>query len=356
MARVLLSSTVEEQRGVIRFLWANRKNPTEIHREMLDVYGDDCLDRSNIARWCSFFEKGRGNVADEPRSGRPVKASTPANVTGIEQAMKNDRRIHLRTFAEQFNISYSTVYDIVHDKLKLHKVSARWVPKKLTDEQMGQRMMSSLDHLIRYAHEGPQFLDGVVTGDESWAYHYTPETKQASMVWKHFHSPTPTKFRVTKSAKKILVTVFWDMRGILLVDFLPTGTTVNAITYAKTLTKLRRALRDKRSISDGANVRLLHDNARPHVAGSVRDKIQQFGWEVLQHPPYSPDLAPSDYHLFGPMKKFLGSQRFKSDEEVKSVVRRWLYSQKTDFYEQGILKLVPRWEKCLERLGSYVEK
>ncbi|KAG8230543.1 hypothetical protein J437_LFUL008366 [Ladona fulva] len=75
-----------------------------------------------------------------------------------------------------------------------------------------------------------------------------------------------------------------------------------------------------------------------------------------RHPPYSPDLAPSDFHLFGPMKKFLAGQHFVRDGEVKSAVCRWLYSQQTDFFEQGILKLVPRWEKCVEKIGDYVEK
>ena len=159
---------------------------------------------------------------------------------------------------------------------------------------------------------------------------------------------------MTQSARKVLVTVFWDMFGVLLVDFAEHGTTVNAAAYIKTLFKLRRALRDKRRNING--VKLLHDNARPHVAAPVREKLAKFGWEVLQHPPYSPDLAPSDFHLFGPMKKFLAGQHFATDAEVKSGVRRWLYSRQTDFYEQGILKLVPRWEKCVEKIGDYVEK
>ncbi|KAJ9590759.1 hypothetical protein L9F63_016275 [Diploptera punctata] len=145
---MLQSSTCEEQRSVVRFLWAKGHKPSEIHRDMHGVYGDDCIDRSNVFR----------------------------------------------------------------------KVSARWVPKNLTDDHKGQRMMASLDHLTRYTAQGHDFLEGIVTDDESWAYHYTPETKQASAV------------------------------------------------------------------------------------------------------------------------------------------RRWLHSNQTDFYEQGILKLVTRWEKCVEKVGDYVEK
>jgi len=76
----------------------------------------------------------------------------------------------------------------------------------------------------------------------------------------------------------------------------------------------------------------------------------------LLHPPYSPDLAPSDYHLFGPMKKMLGGQKFASDTEVQSVVRQWIGQQPASFFASGIQKLVDRWDKCLNELGRYVEK
>ena len=79
--------------------------------------------------------------------------------------------------------------------------------------------------------------------------------------------------------------------------------------------------------------------------------------EVLPHPPYSPDLAPSDYHLFGPMKKMLGGQKFDSDAEVQSTVHKWLRQQSASFFfASGIQKLVDRWDKCLNDFGRYVEK
>jgi len=71
---------------------------------------------------------------------------------------------------------------------------------------------------------------------------------------------------------------------------------------------------------------------------------------------YSLDLAPSDYHVCGPMKKMLVGQKFASDTEVQSVVRQWLGQQPASFFASGIQKLVDRWDKCLNELGQYVEK
>ena len=73
---------------------------------------------------------------------------------------------------------------------------------------------------------------------------------------------------------------------------------------------------------------LLHqDNARPHTAAATVKTVQQLGFELLQHPPYSPDLAPSDYHIFSPLKEALRGRRFTSNEEVKEAVHTWLREQ-----------------------------
>jgi len=72
---------------------------------------------------------------------------------------------------------------------------------------------------------------------------------------------------------------------------------------------------------------------------------------VLPHAPYSPDLAPSDGHLFGPIKKMLGGQKFASDTEVQSTDRQWLRQQPASFFASGIHKLVDRLDKCLNKFG-----
>jgi histone-lysine N-methyltransferase SETMAR len=76
----------------------------------------------------------------------------------------------------------------------------------------------------------------------------------------------------------------------------------------------------------------------------------------FSHPPYSPDLAPSDFHLFTHLKQFLGGTRMGSNEEVKKTVKDWFNGLAADFYNAGIQKLVARYDKCLNLHGDYVEK
>jgi histone-lysine N-methyltransferase SETMAR len=101
---------------------------------------------------------------------------------------------------------------------------------------------------------------------------------------------------------------------------------------------------------------LLHYNARPHAAARAQAILQEFGWEVFEYPAYSPDLAPSDFHFLPKLKEFLGGRRFKSDEEVKDAVKVWLNGLAAEVYDEGIQKLVTRYDKCLNVGGDYVQK
>jgi histone-lysine N-methyltransferase SETMAR len=83
--------------------------------------------------------------------------------------------------------------------------------------------------------------------------------------------------------------------------------------------------------------------------------LNSWGWEILPHPPYSPDLAPSDFHLFPKMNKYLRGQRFHSSEDVQNEVKKLLRAQDV-FFSEGLDKLIYRYDKCLNRLGDYVEK
>ena len=89
----------------------------------------------------------------------------------------------------------------------------------------------------------------------------------------------------------------------------------------------------------------------------TQDLITSFKWAQIDPlPPYSLDWAPSDFHLFLHLKKFLGGKRFDDDDDLKDAVQKWLTSQAAAFYEEGIQKLVPRYDKCLNNGGEYGEK
>jgi len=94
----------------------------------------------------------------------------------------------------------------------------------------------------------------------------------------------------------------------------------------------------------------------PHSAHVTTALLEKFKWDILDHPPYSPDLAHSDFHLFLHLKKHLAGKKFDDDDEVQEEVMTCFKGQAADFYDSGIQKLVPRLNKCLDNAGDYVEK
>ncbi|GFX68190.1 mariner Mos1 transposase [Trichonephila clavipes] len=104
-----------------------------------------------------------------------------------------------------------------------------------------------------------------------------------------------------------MATVFWDRRGVLLVDFMPQGTTIYSGAYCTTLRKFQRALQNKRCGMQSKSALLLHDNASPHTSRMTLELIESFSWEVLDHAPYGPDFAPSDSYFFRYLKHSLAS-------------------------------------------------
>jgi hypothetical protein len=101
---------------------------------------------------------------------------------------------------------------------------------------------------------------------------------------------------------------------------------------------------------------LLQDRALPHTAARTGALLEHSNWELFDHPPYSLDLAPSEFHLVIYLKNWLPSQRFNSDEVMMESVKTWLSAKAADFTVTGIQKLIPRYDKCLNSGDDYVEK
>jgi transposase len=142
-----------------------------------------------------------------------------------------------------------------------------------------------------------------------------------------------------------MLTVFWDIQGTLLAHFQKCGENMNSASYCEVLLKLWDTNHRKRPGQLARGKVLHHDNARPHTTRANKDTIQDRQWELLEHPPYNPDLVPSDFHLFGSLKKHLGDKRLADDEEIKTGVRRWLRQQSKDIDTAAFDPLVKRWER-----------
>ena len=132
--------------------------------------------------------------------------------------------------------------------------------------------------------------------------------------------------------------------------------TINANRYQQTLTKLKSDIHNKRRTKPKPMI-LHHDNARPHTAKKTSEVIEKLNFNLLPHPPYSPDLAPADFCLFPKMKALLRGHLFDNRDNLEREVRRvLLYELPKEVYSDAINSLRLRWQKCVQLNGGYVEK
>ena len=149
--------------------------------------------------------------------------------------------------------------------------------------------------------------------------------------------------------------IFRDQDGIILIDYIPKGQTISAEYYSSLLVQLKDILKEKCSGKVTKGVLFLNDSSPAHRALATQKKLVYLGFQCLDHPPYSPDLAPSDYHLFPGLKKQMKCRHFSPDAEVIAAVETWLDGQNSDFFLSGLQKLEQRAKKFIELRGEYVE-
>jgi len=187
---------------------------------------------------------------------------------------------------------------------------------------------------------------------------HEPLRKQQDMQWVTKGSPRPTKIQKQRSAGKVMAAAFFNQEGLIDLVRLEKGRTVTADWYSTVCldSVLQRVTDNHKSSLRVANLILHHDNASSHTAGLTKDYLRNRKVEVLNHPAYSPDLAPCDFYLFPKVKDLLRGKRFADEDEAFSRFQDEINLLTRHDWEKCILSWFGRMRECIERKGEYFEK
>lgn len=332
----------ENIRSILYYEFKNGLNASETVRKMNESLGEDTVTVRQAQQWFSKFREGIGKLEDAPRSGRPIVIDDEE----LRAAIERDPHLRLLDLKEQFNVSMQTVSNHLKAMGKVKKLD-QWVPHKLSENDR-KRRVDAVTILLSKSRR-MDWLQRLVTCDEKWVV-YDNQTRKRS--WIDRGSPAQSTPKPEKHQKKLLLSVFWDCKGVIHHEFLPRGNTLNAETYCQQLERANQKLLEKRPQLHQPI--FLHDNARPHIAAASREKLLDLGWEVLVHPPYSPDMAPTDFHLFLALQNVLRDQTFTSDNALIEAVEEFLTAKNDEFFSNGILKLPGKWRDILRSNGDYI--
>ncbi|XP_058524214.1 pumilio homolog 2 isoform X6 [Ochotona princeps] len=220
-------STKIEARTNIKFMvklgWKNG----EIIDALRKVYGDSAPKKSAVYKWITRFKKGRDNVEDEARSGRPSTSICEEKINLVRALIEEDRRLTAEAIANTIDISTGSAYTILTEKLKLSKLSAPWVPKMLCPNQLQAGAELSKKVLSKWNQDPDGLLRRIETGSQTWLYQHNPVYKGQSKQWLPRDGIGPVKAKVDRSRTKLLPTKkFWEpddstkdgQKGIFLGD------------------------------------------------------------------------------------------------------------------------------------------
>ena len=306
-----------EQRICLKFCIANRISCAESLKMLQKAYGESTLSKTRAYEWYSALKSGRDVVKDLSRSGRPSTSSTEVNIDKVKEMVIENRHFSLREIAAELTVSHESIRIILRDCLGMECVAARLVPKDLNFLQKLNRVKVAEDMLER-VNSDPTFIKRIITGDETWVYEFDMQTSQQASEWRLPTEPKPKKPRQSRSKVKVMLTVFFDCRGVVHSEFLPEGQTVNKEYYLGVMRRLREQIRRKRPDLWKTNSWILHhDNAPSHKAIIVNEFLTKNSTNIIEQPPYSPDMAPADFFSLSKTQITTSGHSFSVDRRHK---------------------------------------
>lgn len=336
-----------DQRSIVIYLHMQGKSPKVIEKEMKETLGDTAVKYSTITKYLRNAKFPQSSDAMEIEEQNCESDEINQKILDVlnEQPFASLRQIEQIT-----GIPKSTVHYHLTIVLKFKNMNLKWIPHSLTDEQKYKRVSISkqLLKILRSAkHHSWNYF---ATGDESWFY----LSYDYEQMWVHPGDTPQVRAKKMIGDEKVLVSIFWNPNGFLLVDDLPKGSSFTSSYFINNILEPLTGNGSRFPDNDGRRLNLHMDNARPHIAKITNQYMECRGIKKVPHPPYSPDIAPSDFFLFGYIKEKLQGCSFGTREELLDQIRKILDQIPKDTLNQVFSEWERRLLEVIETNGNYI--
>jgi transposase len=220
----------ENVRFVVKIRAILGMNTTAIHEEFTTTLGPLAPSYRTVARWEKRFREGREDLNDDQRSESPVSETTDENIELVRQVIDNDPHSTYDEIIGETSLSYGTLERIIHDHLKLKKLTSRWVPYELSDEQKQERLKICRQNLAKF-RDGSWQLCNIITGDKTWIYWRQIHRKATNASWVGEGESLTTVVRRSKFEPKTLFSIFFKSNSPILIHAVNKGKTIDHNYY-----------------------------------------------------------------------------------------------------------------------------
>jgi DNA-binding CsgD family transcriptional regulator len=335
-----------EIRSLMHSYWLRRKSANVTHKKLEETYHEYAPSRSTVGRWFRCFSEGKKTLEDEERSGRP---KITAMEKEVEDLVEEDPSRSNRDIAATLSISPTTVERILREDLQLQRRSLKVVPYFLSAEQQAERVRIAKEMLAFLTPLNNHHLPYLWTQDESWILF----RNEPRSVLTKIDEPRAEVLRPSCRAQKIMVSIIWNFDGLWSLTILPQRTKPDtAFMETEVLGDWDAVVRTARP-AQGVRGSLLHlDNAPTH---KIEEELARLGVVRIPQPPYSPDLSPCDFHLFGYIKEVLQGLVFDSEDQLRCQIDVLMVAFNKEARRGVFEEWKQRLERCIRAGGARVD-
>lgn len=331
-------------RSYIYYEYMGGKTAIEAYKSLQQLPPQWRVSRNTVKRWYKRFSSGDHSLNDHKKTGRPITVDT----TKIFNLIELEPTLTSTELAAQVGCSRSTANHYLNKKGYTWKY-AKWIPHELTPKNLKKRYDISVRNILTI--DANDLNKRLVTMDETMICF---KNYRRQKVYRKPSQAPITQPKQPKHPTKVMLSIWWDCDGVICYHLLNKDEKIDSFKYRSQLYLFDYIYRSSRAhkIIDGT-IWYHHDNASPHTAKITKEALADLGYKVLEQPPYSPDLAPSDYFLFRDLYKQIGNQKFKNVNEVDDFILEWIQSKPKSFFQAGINSLQERYVRCIQADGNY---
>lgn len=317
-------------------------NAKQISARLEEIFEADAIPYSTITY---HIRRQTWIELDNPHKNLGGKSANYRIDALIEKELNDDPTKSCRQIAQNIGYATSSVHYVLTVRMGYKQYNFKWIPHILTFYQKYQRMDDSralIEVLKKAKKNGWHFI---VTGDESWFFYRTP----GGRIWLREGDEPPTTARLDKNEQKIMVTIFINPDGLQIIDACDSTDSFNSQYFIANILEpiVESGIVDK--AKQQKQKFIIHmDNSPIHKSKLTQSYIASNGMYMPQHPPYSPDISPCDFFLFGYLKKKIIGKTFTTKEDLVS----WIEGQISEIPRSQLVKVFEEW---LNRLGRVIE-
>lgn len=314
-----------------------------IHKRLVEVFGNNAPKYSTVTKKIRKMSFSSNHFTNKEKGGKPLDFYSLAKV---EKCIKDFPNSSIRNITQETGVPIATVHRYLTKVLCYKCMHLRWIPHTLTESDKITRIELSKKLLAEIQIAKRNNFRFFVTGDESWFYY----TFEPTSKWVRDGMPVGTRVRRTLGTPKIMVVIFWTIHGIRAIDFIDQGMSFNSEYFINNVLMPISQSESFIAAKKQKQKYIIHmDNSPIHKSAACQSFLSEKGFSVPPHPPYSPDLAPSDFFLFGALKIHPGGLKFDSPDDILS----WIEEKFNGFSIDTLKAVFANWEERLNWVISH---